>query len=436
MNDIEIAGPSSLRGTVRVPGDKSISHRALLFAAAADGRCVIRNLATGDDVGRTRALIEALGVRVRTVAPKGTAGVAVTGLGWDGLREPPNVLDCGNSGTTVRIGLGFLAGQPWHSVLTGDASIGRRPMLRVVSPLREMGATIDGRNGGDLTPISVRGGGLRGGHHDLAVASAQVKSALLVAGLQADGATEVRSPSRSRDHTERMLQGLGIDVQELEGPSGHTVRVEPATIPAFDVDVPGDPSSAAFWIVAAIVAPESEVVVEKVSLNPTRVRFLDVLRRMGAHLEVRVEGEACGEPYGTVTAATSDLTATVIEGDEIPLVLDEIPALAVAAAFADGVTEIRDAEELVVKESDRIGAIHQELSQMGLAVEARRDGLQIRGGRPAASRFKSHGDHRIAMAAAAAAVACEGTSRIQGWAAVATSYPGFFDDLSGLTGRP
>jgi len=426
VSPVRVVGPQSVRGRIRVPGDKSISHRALLLAGAAQGKCVVRGLATGDDVARTRRLVESLGVTVREQPD----ALVVTGVGWDGLREPADIIDCGNSGTTVRIGLGYLAGRPGYAVLTGDASIARRPMLRVVEPLRVMGAAIDGRDAGALTPLSIRGGNLRGGRHELAVASAQVKSALLFAGLQASGVTEIASPARSRDHTERMFMGLGLPVSEDDA----VVRVEAADVPAFEIDVPGDASSAAFWIVAALVTPGSEVVVEGVSLNPTRVHFVEVLRRMGAAIEIDVQGESCGEPFGTITASTSELTGTLIAGDEIPLVLDEIPALAVAGAFAEGPTEVRDADELVVKESDRIGAIHQELSQMGVGVEARRDGLLIQGGRPLAARFKSHGDHRIAMAAATAALGCEGESQIQGWAAVATSYPGFSADLEALTG--
>lgn len=427
-DELVVVGPRAVRGRLRVPGDKSISHRALLLAGAAQGRSSIRGLATGDDVRRTRRLVEALGIRTKN---QDDGSITLNGSGWDGLREPDEVVDCGNSGTTVRVGLGYVAGRPLHAVFTGDASIARRPMLRVVEPLRAMGAVIEGRSGGDHTPLSVRGGGLSGIRAELAVASAHVKTALLLAGLQASGTTEVVSPAPSRDHTERMLRGLGVPLKE----HGNTAAVEAAALPPFEIDVPGDPSSAAFWVVAALVAPESELVVEGVSLNPTRIVYLDVLRRMGARIETQAEGESCGEPFGTITAATSDLTGTVIKGDEIPLVLDEVPVLAVAAAFAEGETEIRDASELAVKETDRIGAIEQELCQTGVAVEARRDGLLIRGGRPGPARFKSHGDHRIAMAAAVVALACAGESRIQGWAAVATSYPEFGEHLATLAGE-
>lgn len=426
VNEMVIEGPRSLRGRVRVPGDKSISHRALFLGAVAEGRSVVRGLATGADVAATRGLVEALGVR----CSDGPGEVRLQGKGWSGLAEPATVVDCGNSGTTARIGLGVLAGLHGHAVLTGDASLSRRPMLRVVEPLRVMGAKIDGRAAGDQLPLSVRGGPLTGGRHALEVASAQVKSALLLAGLQADGETEVVSPSPSRDHTERILAGLGVGV-EVDGSSA---RVRPGAVPAFEMEVPGDPSSAAFFVVAALITPSSELELSEVSLNPTRIAFLDVLRRMGAAIEVVPEGEVLGEPFGTIVARSSPLKGTVIEGGEIPMVLDEIPALAVAAAFAEGETEVRDATELAVKETNRIGAIEQELSQLGVIVEARRDGLLIRGGRPVAARFKSHGDHRIAMAAATAALGCDGESRVQGWRAVAVSYPEFGEHVEAVAG--
>lgn len=423
--ELVLAGPRPLRGRVRVPGDKSLSHRALLLAAAAEGRSTIRGLGTGADVARSRALIEGLGVRARERGDE----LRVSGGGWDALREPEQVIDCGNSGTTLRVGLGLLAGRPFHSVLAGDDSLSRRPMLRVVEPLRTMGATIDGRDGGQRAPLAVRGGGLTGTVHELAVASAQVKTALLLAGLQATGETTVASPARSRDHTERMLAALDVPIED----EGVTVRVRGADLPAFEFDVPGDPSSAAFFVVAALVTPGSELAIEHVSLNPTRVAFLDVLARMGASIEVEETGTSLGEPFGDIRVASAPLVGTVIEGDEVPLVIDEIPVLAVAAAFAEGITEVRDAAELAVKESNRIGAVEQELSQLGVEVEARRDGLMIQGGRPVANRFKSHGDHRVAMAMAVAANACTGESRILGWRAVEISYPDFHRDLSGAT---
>lgn len=423
--ELVLAGPRPLRGTVQVPGDKSLSHRALLLAAVAEGRTTIRGLGTGADIARSRALIEGLGVRTKVRGGE----LRVSGGGWDALREPEQVVDCGNSGTTLRVGLGLLAGRPFHSVLGGDDSLGRRPMSRVVEPLRAMGATIDGREGGALAPLAVRGGGLVGTTHELTVASAQVKTALLLAGLQASGETAVTSPARSRDHTERMLAALDAPIEQQD----ETVRISASGLPAFEFDVPGDPSSAAFFVVAALVTPGSELTIEHVSLNPTRVAFLDVLRRMGASIETEPTGESLGEPFGVIRVTSSPLSGAVIEGEEVPLVIDEIPVLAVAAAFAEGITEVRDAEELAVKESNRIGAVEQELSQLGVEVEARRDGLVVQGGRPGANRFKSHGDHRVAMAMAVAANACAGESQILGWRAVEISYPDFDRDLARTT---
>jgi 3-phosphoshikimate 1-carboxyvinyltransferase len=413
-----------------VPGDKSISHRALLFTALAGGTSRLSGLADGGDVAASRAAIEALGVKVRdAIGPSGEPVVVVRGGGFDGLAEPEGVIDCGNSGTSIRLLTGILAGRPFHSILTGDSSIVRRPMGRVVEPLRAMGARIDGRDGGRLAPLAIRGGGLTGMRHELAVASAQVKTALLLAGLQAAGVTE---PALSRDHTERLLPALGAVLEPVPG----GVRVEPASaagLVAADLAVPGDPSAAAFFVVGACVTPGSDLVVEDVCLNPTRIGFVDVLQRMGADVEAVVKEERGGEPVGDIRAAAGPLRATTMAGDEIPRVIDEIPALAVAAAFAVGITVISDAAELRVKESDRIGTVAQELSQLGIAVEARPDGLVITGGAPHGGLLKSHGDHRIAMAAAIAANACDGPSTVRGWQAIASSYPRFAADLASVT---
>jgi 3-phosphoshikimate 1-carboxyvinyltransferase len=441
-SELAVGGPRPLKGRLRVPGDKSISHRALLFAAVASGASRLWALADGDDVARSRAAIEALGVKVRdgagTPAEAVVAGeradpvVIVRGAGFDGLSEPEAVLDCGNSGTSIRLLAGLLAGWPFHSVLSGDASIARRPMARVVEPLRRMGARIDGRDGGRLAPLAIRGGGLAGMRHDLAVASAQVKTAVMLAGLQAAGPTEITEPALSRDHTERLLPVMGASVV---GGAGR-IRVEPAAsggLAPISLAVPGDPSAAAFFVVGACVTPGSDLVVEDVCLNPTRIGFVDVLRRMGADVEVVVTEERGGEPVGEIRAAAGPLRGTRIAGDEIPRVIDEIPALAVAAAFASGTTEVADAAELRVKESDRIGTIAQELSQLGITVRTTADGLVVTGGRPHAASLKSHGDHRIAMAAAIAANACEGPSTVRGWPAVGSSYPGFAADLAFVT---
>jgi len=427
-DDLVVGGARPLRGTLRLPGDKSISHRALIFAALASGPSTVTHLATGDDVRATRTALEQLGVPITARA----GAYEIVGRGIDAWHEPATVIDCANSGTTMRVLAGALASRPFLSVLDGDASLRTRPMGRVVGPLRAMGADIDGRDGGEHAPLTIRGGPLTGMRHELPVASAQVKSALVLAGLAASGRTEIVSPGVSRDHTERMLAALGAPVTV----DGRTVRVEAGAPGRFVIDVPGDPSSAAFFAVGAAITPGSEIVVEHLSCNPTRLGFVTVLQRMGADIEVRVTGEECGEPVGELHVRSSALRATEIGGDEIANVIDEIPALAVAAAFADGVTEVRDAQELAVKESDRISTVRSELAAMGVAAEARADGLSIRGGHPRPGAFRSHGDHRIAMAAAVAANALDGASTISGWRAVASSYPGFIDDLSRLRGAP
>jgi 3-phosphoshikimate 1-carboxyvinyltransferase len=425
-SEVVLGGMRPLRGRLRVPGDKSISHRALMFAALASGPSQVSHLATGDDADATRRALEELGVRVK----RGRAGdITIRGGGAEGLQEPGAVLDCANSGTTIRLLTGILAGRSFLSVLTGDASLRERPMARVVEPLRRMGAHIDGRDNGRRAPLVVRGDALAGCRHELSVASAQVKSALLLAGLQAAGTTTVVSPGSSRDHTERMLAAFGAPITV----DGLTVSVTAGDPKPFDLVVPGDPSSAAFFAVAATITPGSEILLEDVCLNPTRIAFVAVLQRMGASVDVIPQGERAGEPVGDLAVRSASLTATVIEGDEVPSLLDEVPALAIAAAFADGVTEIRDAAELIVKESNRIGTLNQELAQLGVGCEPLPDGLVIRGGAPRAGLLKSHGDHRVAMAGAVAANALDGDTTVRGWQSVASSYPGFLEDLASLT---
>ena len=425
-DEMTFGGARALHGRLRLPGDKSISHRALLFGALANGTSEVTNLATGADVHAMRAALEALGVEIRV----DRNAVSVTGCGFGGLREPEAVLDCGNSGTAMRVLSGVLAGRPFLSVLTGDESLNQRPMRRVTAPLRAMGAHVDGRADGAFAPLSIRGGELRGVRHELTVASAQVKSALMLAGLQASGTTEIVSPAPSRDHSERMLAAMGVPVEV----DGCCVRVHAAVPDAFVLDVPGDPSSAAFFVVAALVTPGSDLTIEAVSLNPSRLGFVEVLRRMGGDIAIEPTGERCGEPVGDIRVRASALTGTTIAGDEVPNVQDEVPVLAVAAAFAEGITEVLDAGELAVKESNRIAAVQQMVSGLGLAVEARPDGLLIRGGQPRASTFESYGDHRIAMAAAVAANALDGESAVRGWRIVGSSYPEFSDDLARVTG--
>lgn len=423
---VHIAGGVPLRGSVRVPGDKSLSHRALLFAAMAEGRSTITGLGTGDDIGRTRTAIEALGADVRDRTGDDT--VTVDGPGIASLRQPAHDLDCGNSGTTMRLVAGLVAGCDFVTVLTGDESLRSRPMGRVVQPLRALGADIEAADDDRHAPLLVRGGGLIGRRVDLDVASAQVTSALVLAGLQADGRTEIVEPAPSRDHTERMLAALGAPVRR----DGEALAVERGAPLPFQFDVPGDPSSAAFLVVAATLLPGSEITVEGVAANPLRLGFIDVLRRMGARINVAVHDERLGEPVADLEVTSAPLTGTDIGGGEIPGVIDELPVLAVAAAFADGTMQISGAAELRAKESDRIATVAAEISALGAAVEERPDGLLVGDGRPGPGSFDSHGDHRLALATAVAALAVPDVSTVWGWDAAAVSYPGFLDDVAQL----
>ncbi len=407
-----VTGGRPLRGRLRVPGDKSISHRALLLGALAEGTSAVRGLSGGDDVARTRAAVEAMGAAVDGPAGRITGGRAR-------LHEPADVLDVGNSGTTMRLLAGVVAGLPWLTVLSGDASIRRRPMSRVAEPLRAMGASVDGRRGGEYPPLVVRGRFLKGLDYELPVPSAQVKGAVLLAGLGAEGETVVRERVAARAHTEELLALAGADVVVEDG--GLTTRLRPSALAPFDLDVPGDPSQAAFWIVAACLVPGSEVVVENVYLGRARGAVYDVLTRMGASIEVA---------GGDIRAVYGDrLVATTVEPHEVPALIDEIPVLAVAAALADGVTAFRGVDELRVKESDRVAAI------LALVGGHHGDGALTVEGRPALAlppTLHSGGDHRMAMAAAVAAMTVDQETAIEGWDAVATSYPGFAEDLARL----
>jgi 3-phosphoshikimate 1-carboxyvinyltransferase len=408
-----------------MPGDKSISHRAALLGGIASGTTHVHGFLRAEDCLATLRCLRALGVRIDEDADRLT-------IRGTRLREPAEILDVGNSGTTIRLLAGILAGQPFHSVLTGDASIRRRPMDRVAEPLRRMGARISGRDGGRLAPLEIDGGGLRGISYVSPVASAQVKSAVLLAGLFAEGETAVTEPSPSRDHTERMLGSFGVPVAR----SGLTSRVRgPATLRGTSLRVPGDLSSAAFFLVAAALVPGSEVAVEGVGLNPSRTGVLDVLRKMGASVEVRDVYEDGGEPAGTVTVRAGRLRGTTIGGDLIPRTIDELPVVAVAACLAEGETVIRDAAEMRVKESDRIAALARELGRLGAAVEPRPDGMVIAGGRRfRGGRASSGGDHRIAMALAVAGLCADEPVTVDDPECIQTSFPEFETLLRRVTG--
>lgn len=423
MNELVIEGGRPLRGRLRVPGDKAISHRAVMLAALAEGESTISGLADGADVAHTRSVLIALGVDQREDGER----VVVGGRGAAHLRPAKAELDCGNSGTTLRMMAGILAGRPFVSTLAGDDSLRSRPMARVVKPLRKLGATIDGPDDGAFAPLTITGGELTGTRVELDVASGQVKTAVIFAGLQASGTTTVTEPTPSRDDTERMLRALGVVVNEVEG----GVAVEAGAPAPFELDVPSDVSSAAFWAVAAAAIPGSEVVLEQVALNPTRTGVFDVLVRMGAEVNIDHSDERLGIPVGDVTVRAGHLRGTRIDGPEIPRLIDELPVLAVAAAVAAGPTEVRDAAELRVKESDRIGAITEELGLLGARVKPRADGFDIAG--DAALRgtiLKGHGDHRIAMTAAVGALVASGESRIRGFEVAGVSYPRFAADLA------
>ncbi|RMF98619.1 MAG: 3-phosphoshikimate 1-carboxyvinyltransferase [Gammaproteobacteria bacterium] len=415
----EPAGPIS--GRLRVPGDKSISHRALLLGAIARGRTEIDGFLPGQDCLATLAAVRALGVRVEQ--PSGDR-VLVDGVGLQGLQPPAGPLDMGNSGTAIRLLAGLLAGQRFDSVLTGDESLRRRPMERLAEPLRLMGAVIDTRAG--CAPLTIHGGRrLHGIDYRLPVASAQVKSAILLAGLYASGETRVREPAVTRDHTERMLLQFGAPLARSDRSAGIRGGGE---LSAAEVQVPGDFSSAAFFLLAATVTPGSDLLIERVGLNPTRTGLLEILRRMGADIETEtLPAPPGGEPVGNLRVRHARLRGIDVPAALVPLAIDEFPVVFVAAALADGVTTIRGAEELRHKESDRIAVVLRGLRALGVAAEERPDGAVIRGGRLAAGRVDSAGDHRVAMAFAAASAVAGGPLEIADTANVATSFPNFLD---------
>lgn len=422
---------AALRGSLAVPGDKSISHRALILAALGQGPGRIEGLNTGSDVVATASCLERLNVALELSEDKTEA--RVEGCGFAGLAEASDVLDAGNSGTTLRVLSGVVAAVPGHHVLTGDASLRARPMRRIVEPLRAMGAAIAGRRDGDLAPLAIVGGDLRGVDHRCSVASAQVKSAVLLAGLGAGGRTSVTEPQPSRDHTERMLRAAGVEVTI----AGTTASVTGgATIGALERLVPGDISSAFFLIVAAALTPGSDLTIEDVGLNPTRTGALEVLRAMGADISWEVVGGEDDEPFGTVRVVAGTLRGTTVSGALVPRAIDEIPALAVAATQAEGPTRFSGIGELRVKESDRIAALAENLSRLGAKVEATEQELAIEGPTPlVGASVDSRGDHRIALCLAVAGTIARGDVRVAGWRSVDTSFPEFLDLLAEARGR-
>jgi 3-phosphoshikimate 1-carboxyvinyltransferase len=415
-----------LSGTVALPGDKSVAHRTALLSMLAGGSSRIEGYPASADPQSTLGCLRQLGVNVSERA----GALRIEGAGLNGLQPPDEPLDCGNSGTTMRLLAGILAGQPFRSVLTGDTSLRSRPMARIADPLRQMNATVELDDG--CAPITLPGGSrLRGMTYPLPVASAQVKSCVLLAGLFAEGETTVIETTPARDHTERML---GLDIDEAGGE--RRIRVQDGTpVEARTWTVPGDFSAAAFFIVAASIVPGSALTFEGVGLNPSRTALLDVLRRMGAEIVVENERTAGGEPIGDLTVRAAPLEGATVRDPLIPNLIDEVPVLAVAGACAEGRTEIRDAEELRVKETDRIAAIAEGLRALGATVETFEDGLAVEGSASLhGATVDSHDDHRVAMALAVAGLAAEGTTTVRDAECAAVSFPAFWDELRAATG--
>lgn len=422
-----VHGGAKLRGVFSVPGDKSISHRALLIGSIAEGETTVENCLVAEDVLSTARCLCQLGVRIDGI---GTPSVTIHGVGGANFQRSEDPLDCGNSGTTMRLLMGILAAQPFESFLTGDSSLQKRPMDRVALPLQRMGAKIEGRTERFLPPIWMRGGKLRPIEWALPVASAQAKSAILLAGLFANGTTLVHEPAPSRDHTERMLRAFGAKVIV----KGLTVAVfGPARLKGTRVIVPGDPSSASFFLCAAAAIPDSEVTALGISVNPTRSGYLDILRQMGASVTVHNERTRGGEPVADVTVRGSELKGVTVSGELISKTIDELPVLAAIATVAKGPTVIRDAQELRIKESDRIATMVSELRKLGAQVEELPDGMIIRGeAKLKGTELQSYGDHRVAMALAVAGLLAEGEVVIHNADCIAVSFPQFPQVLKSL----
>ncbi|BCB04526.1 3-phosphoshikimate 1-carboxyvinyltransferase [Bacillus sp. KH172YL63] len=417
-----------LKGKLEVPGDKSISHRSIMFGSIAEGKTVIHNFLMGEDCLSTISCFRKLGVDIDVSEDE----VVVHGKGWDHLKEPKDILDVGNSGTTTRLIMGILAGRPFHSVLIGDDSIAKRPMNRVTIPLRQFGTNIDGRSEGNYTPLSVRGGNLKAIRYSLPVASAQVKSAILLAGLQAEGTTEIVEPEKTRNHTEKMIVEFGGSVER----EGDTIKVKGGQVfKGTDIYVPGDISSAAFFMVAAAIVPGSSVRLKNVGLNETRIGIIEVMKKMGAAIEV-IEHTKSGEPIGDIVVQSSELTGIEIGGELIPSLIDEIPVIALLASQANGKTVIKDAEELKVKETNRIDAVVKELGKLGADIEGTDDGMIIHGKTELhGGEVHSWGDHRIGMTLAVASLLTDSDVYLDGSEAVKISYPQFFDHIDLLLGN-
>ncbi|MDH4087005.1 MAG: 3-phosphoshikimate 1-carboxyvinyltransferase [Nitrospira sp.] len=439
MTSLTITPGRPLKGTTTVPGDKSLTHRAIILTALGEGTSTVTGYCQGEDCLNTMRALQGMGIPITQTPTE----LTVCGKGFWGLSEPTGPIDCGNSGTGIRLLTGLLAGQDFFSILTGDESIRRRPMGRVVKPLREMGAAIGGRKGGELAPLAITGAALRAIEYASPVASAQIKSSILLAGLFAQGTTRYREPRLSRDHTERMFQFFGIPLAKEDGVL--VLHGRPSVgWRGVHVAIPGDFSAAAFFIVGATIVQGSDITIYNVGMNPTRTGLIDVMRKMGADIQVLGLREAAGEPVADLRVKSSALKGVTIGHDLIPKTIDEFPVLCVAASVAEGDTVISGAEELRVKESDRIATMSRELKAMGALIEERPDGMIIRGlgqggenGRlNAAGKAQSHGDHRVAMALAIGGLTAEQSMRIADTSCVDTSFPNFEKTLTDLLTQP
>lgn len=425
MNQINIKYIKPLSGEIIPAPDKSISHRAAIISSLSGGKSIIRNFLHAEDPMGTLDAFRKMGIDIEDKGKE----IVINGKGLRGLKEPKNVIDCGNSGATMRLLCGVLAGQPFSTVLTGDSSLIRRPMQRVITPLTEMGAVIKSERDG-YPPLNIKGGELRPINYKSPVASAQVKSAILFAGLYCDGVTSVSEPKKSRDHTERMLKTAGVNVEIKNLEVSVTGK---ADLKASEITIPGDFSSAAFFIVAGILAPDSEILIKNTGINPTRTGLIDILKIMGADIRFENKREVSGEPVADIYIKHSQLTGIELSGDMILRAIDEFPILCIAASVARGTTKITGAKELRVKESDRIASMAKELNRMGVEVEELEDGVIIKGTEKLeAATVKSYGDHRVAMALIIAGLVAYGEMTVEDTECINTSFPGFVDMLEGL----
>ncbi|MBJ6750481.1 3-phosphoshikimate 1-carboxyvinyltransferase [Geomonas anaerohicana] len=429
MQSYTVQPAKSVRGEIRVPGDKSISHRSIMFGSIANGVTKVSGFLRGEDALATLEAFRSMGVQIDDDGET----VTIVGKGLHGLEEPIDVLDCGNSGTSMRLLTGLLSGQSFFSVLSGDKYLRARPMKRVVGPLSKMGAHIGGRAGGEKAPLAIQGSKLKGIEYDSPVSSAQVKSAIMLAGLYAEGETVVREPHLSRDHSERMLRAFGANVETF--PGGVKVRGG-AELTGRDIVVPGDISSAAFFMVAGSIVPGAELVIKGVGINPTRTGIIDILKGMGADLELLNVRDETGEPVADIRVRYAQLKAMAISGEVVPRAIDEFPAICVAAALAEGTTVVSGAEELRVKETDRITAMADNLRRAGVTVVETPDGMEITGvSALKACAADSFGDHRIAMSMMVAGLVAQGETTISDVDCIATSFPGFRELLEGVVQR-